>query len=153
MNVPSKNDFRLLIGAKLTNLKIFLKLRKYWLFSNHLFCLVTLRCTNIIHSCQNMVGGKIQICWKNCEPSFVRKIYLWTHSNGKTSWKGSGWRDQELMKEKKKKADPLERATLLRRPLLDIFRSFFYKVHIFWEGHKILRNLHLTFVLWSASQK
>ena len=28
-----------------------------------------------------------------------------------------------------------------------------YKVHIFWEGHKILRNLHLTFVLCSASQK
>ena len=27
------------------------------------------------------------------------------------------------------------------------------KRHIFWEGHKILRNLHLTFVLCSASQK
>ena len=27
------------------------------------------------------------------------------------------------------------------------------KVHIFWEGHKILWNLHLTFVLCSASQK
>ena len=27
------------------------------------------------------------------------------------------------------------------------------KVHIFWEGHKMLRNLHLTFVLCSASQK
>ena len=27
------------------------------------------------------------------------------------------------------------------------------KVHIFWEGHKILRNLYLTFVLFSASQK
>jgi hypothetical protein len=25
--------------------------------------------------------------------------------------------------------------------------------HIFWEGHKILKNLHLTFVLCSASQK
>ena len=24
------------------------------------------------------------------------------------------------------------------------------KVHIFWEGHKILRNLHLTFVLCSV---
>ena len=24
---------------------------------------------------------------------------------------------------------------------------------IFWEGHKILRNLHITFVLYSASQK
>ena len=36
--------------------------------------------------------------------------------------------------------------------------SFFYllhcvKVHIFWEGHKILQNLPLTFVLSSASQK
>ena len=29
----------------------------------------------------------------------------------------------------------------------------FIKVHIFWEGHKIFRNLHLTFVLCSASQK
>ena len=27
------------------------------------------------------------------------------------------------------------------------------KVHIFWEGPKILRNPHLTFVLCSASQK
>ena len=27
------------------------------------------------------------------------------------------------------------------------------KIHIFWEGHKMLRNLHLTFVLCSASLK
>ena len=30
---------------------------------------------------------------------------------------------------------------------------FCSKVQIFWEGHKIWRNLHLTFVLSSASQK
>ena len=28
-----------------------------------------------------------------------------------------------------------------------------FKVHIFWEGNKILWNLHLTFVLCSASPK
>ena len=28
----------------------------------------------------------------------------------------------------------------------------FSKVHIFWEGHKILRNLHQLFVLCTASQ-
>ena len=28
----------------------------------------------------------------------------------------------------------------------------FLKVHIFWEGHKILRNLHQFCVLWTASQ-
>ena len=27
------------------------------------------------------------------------------------------------------------------------------KVHIFWEGYTILQNIHLTFVLCSASQK
>ena len=27
------------------------------------------------------------------------------------------------------------------------------KVHIFWEGHKLLQNLHFTFVWCSASQK
>ena len=27
-----------------------------------------------------------------------------------------------------------------------------HKVHIFWEGRKVLRNLHFTFVLCSASQ-
>ena len=27
------------------------------------------------------------------------------------------------------------------------------KVHIFWGGHKILRNIHLTFVLTSVSKK
>ena len=32
---------------------------------------------------------------------------------------------------------------------LDIFP---FKVHIFWEGHKILRNLHRRFVLWSNGQ-
>ena len=26
------------------------------------------------------------------------------------------------------------------------------KVHIFWEGHKILQNLHLLFILCNASQ-
>ena len=28
-----------------------------------------------------------------------------------------------------------------------------FKVHLFWEGHNILWNLHLTFVLCSTSQK
>ena len=43
--------------------------------------------------------------------------------------------------------------------LFNLVRYFFatifllVKVHIFWEGHKILRNLHLTFVLCSVSQK
>ena len=30
---------------------------------------------------------------------------------------------------------------------------FIFKVHIFWEGHKILRNLHLTFGCMYCSQK
>ena len=33
------------------------------------------------------------------------------------------------------------------------FKFVHIKVHIFWEGHKILRNLHLAFVVCSASQK
>ena len=38
--------------------------------------------------------------------------------------------------------------------VLDISQLlYFSKVHIFWEGHKILRNLQLIFVLCSASQK
>ena len=28
-----------------------------------------------------------------------------------------------------------------------------FKVHIFWEGHKILQNLHLTFDYGTYSQK
>ena len=32
-----------------------------------------------------------------------------------------------------------------------VYKDSLY-VHIFWEGHKILRNLHLTFFLCSASQ-
>ena len=36
---------------------------------------------------------------------------------------------------------------LLFFPLLDI------KVRIFWEGHKLLRNLHLTFVYSTCRQK
>ena len=39
----------------------------------------------------------------------------------------------------------------------NIYKSLFItgksvKVHIFWEGHKILRNLHQLFVLCTASQ-
>ena len=39
--------------------------------------------------------------------------------------------------------------------LLQKIGSTFYpvKVHIFWEGHKILRNLHLTFDCSTYSQK
>ena len=33
-----------------------------------------------------------------------------------------------------------------------ILRTYCNKVHIFWEGHKILRNLHQLFVLYTASQ-
>ena len=43
----------------------------------------------------------------------------------------------------------------LARKLLTAVQSWIFlheldKVHIFWEGHKILQNLHLTFVLCSA---
>ena len=31
--------------------------------------------------------------------------------------------------------------------------QFIHKVYTFWEGHTIMRNLHLTFALCSASQK
>mgnify|MGYP006864198437 CR=1 FL=1 len=45
-------------------------------------------------------------------------------------WKSSTWRPFEII------------------PIIQ-----FDKVHVFWEGHKILRTLHLTFVLCSANQK
>ena len=35
---------------------------------------------------------------------------------------------------------------------LENSKSLLCKVHIFWDGHKILQNLHLTFVLCSATQ-
>ena len=37
--------------------------------------------------------------------------------------------------------------------MLDEDLIFFFKVHIFWEGHKILRNHHLTFDYSTYSQK
>ena len=37
--------------------------------------------------------------------------------------------------------------------ILCVTKFSYCKVHIFWEGHKILQNLHLTFVLCSASPK
>ena len=36
---------------------------------------------------------------------------------------------------------------------MNVFIRNFSKVHIFWEGHKILRNLHLTFDYSTYSQK
>ena len=42
------------------------------------------------------------------------------------------------------------------RTLNPLYQAFpttgVFKVHIFWEGHKILWNLHLTFVLCSNGQ-
>ena len=38
-------------------------------------------------------------------------------------------------------------------PLNFLSFDFIGKVHIFWEGHKILRNLHLTFDLHYIGQK
>ena len=40
----------------------------------------------------------------------------------------------------------------MRRRIWSV-QSTLMKVHISWEGYKILQNLHLTFVLCSASQK
>ena len=37
--------------------------------------------------------------------------------------------------------------------LLYTFMTVIHKVHIFWEGHKILQNLHLTFDCMYCSQK
>ena len=36
--------------------------------------------------------------------------------------------------------------------VMSMLTSHLIKVHIFWEGHKILRNLHQLFVLCNASQ-
>ena len=33
------------------------------------------------------------------------------------------------------------------------YQNIFFKVHIFWEGHKLSRNLHLTFDCMYCSQK
>ena len=41
--------------------------------------------------------------------------------------------------------------SLMTPPVFNILISW-VKVHIFWEGHKILQNLHSRFVLCSASQ-
>ena len=35
---------------------------------------------------------------------------------------------------------------------LTFYRIYVFKAHIFWEGHKVLRNLHQLFVLRTASQ-
>ena len=36
---------------------------------------------------------------------------------------------------------------------LKTFHKLYNKVRIFWEGHMILRNLHLTFVYSTYRQK
>ena len=62
-----------------------------------------------------------------------------------------------------KSSPPVGGTSTLKRPFCKgraIQQKYIYsttalynKVHIFWEGHKIFRNLHLTFVLCSASKK
>ena len=42
---------------------------------------------------------------------------------------------------------------ILSKRTTRIYTCIWDKVHIFWEGHKILPNLHLTFVLCSVNQK
>ena len=67
----------------------------------------------------------VQICMK--------KIYLWKHE----PTAASKWDSIKL-----------ERRQLAVQYKFVVFvggSGEQYKVHIFWEGHKILRNLHLTF--------
>ena len=52
---------------------------------------------------------------------------------------------------KKRYKCPICSSTFSHRRYL--FFGFFLKIHILWEGHKILSNIHLTFVLYSAGQK
>ena len=48
----------------------------------------------------------------------------------------------------------MEAFTMIFSLEIAILMGNILKVHIvFWEGHKILQNLHLNFVLCSASQK
>ena len=72
----------------------------------------------------------------------VEFLHVVACTNGRGG--GGGWDEQ-----------PASRAQWIKKMkkrisnfLLDII-----KVHISWEGHKILRILHLTYVLCSASQK
>ena len=43
--------------------------------------------------------------------------------------------------------------SVLLKYIFDFNNKKEYKVHIFWEGHKILRNMHLTFVCMYCRQK
>ena len=75
----------------------------------------------------------VQICMK--------KIYLWKHE----PTAASKWDSIKL-----------ERRQLAVQYKFVVFvggSGEQYKVHIFWEGHKILRNLHLTFDCMYSSQK
>ena len=67
----------------------------------------------------------------------VERKFFWKHS-----WVLKFWRWNPIWK--------YICAFLSLKPNLSVS---LYKVHMFWEGHKILRNLNLTFVLCSANQK
>ena len=60
-------------------------------------------------------------------------------------------RKQELAKEQDGAGDDNEemakKADLGKNIKIESKSYIFFKVNIFWEGHKILRNLHLTLVL------
>ena len=49
--------------------------------------------------------------------------------------------------------DRYMQTTLVQNNAKGLQTIFSYKVHIFWEGHKILRNLHLTFDCYTAILK
>ena len=98
--------------------------------------------------------------WPN--KTHIAKIYIFLTfcvSYGSYNWQKYLWKY-----EKKIKVDYFSKITKHFRPQNQpksqilfhkdsLPRDLQFKVHIFRGGHKILRNLHLTFVLSSANQK
>ena len=107
---------------------IILDLRKWFTFKSKLFILLPSVCRSSSKQSSNFYVR----CSKTTPSSFGRWKFLCKNA--------AFFSVKSMMCHNKSKAFP-------KSHLLN------YKIHTFWEGHKILRNLYLTFVLCSASQK
>ena len=95
----------------------------------HITCLYFFKNKNLTNDCH-------QFCSSSCLKQFWKRIW---RENAKIKWKLS------MYSRTKKNLTRI----LWNRNKSFVFEMVFFvgNVYIFWEGHKILRNLHLTFVL------
>ena len=121
--------------------------------------LVTILCQS---GCPSLKSGLIWRLTRAPHPLLMTEIWMGEKNSLRRHWRQFHARPRSVarnwlrVERENHKIDVTERSSRCLCSYTHIQKPIFTqksKVHIFWEGHKILRNLHLTFNYSTYSQK